>query len=109
MGVSRDTIANWESGNTEPVATQFRPVLAFLGYDPTSEPTTVAERVQAKRRVLGATLSQVARYLGWDPGTLARYLNGTWRLSPARAARLEAFLSAGEHELAALHRLPRGR
>jgi hypothetical protein len=37
MGVSAE-MANWESGKTKPVAAQFRPVVAFLGYDPTPQP-----------------------------------------------------------------------
>jgi transcriptional regulator with XRE-family HTH domain len=69
MGVSAETVANWENGKTEPVAAQFRPVVAFLGYDPTRAPTTLAGRLEAKRRVLGVTFAQVARYLEWDPGT----------------------------------------
>jgi transcriptional regulator with XRE-family HTH domain len=95
MGIQRDTYANWEKGKTEPVAAQFRPVVVFLGYDPTPTPTTLAERLEATRRLLGVTLAQVARFLGWDPGTLTRYLNGTWRMPPARAEVLEAFLKAG--------------
>jgi transcriptional regulator with XRE-family HTH domain len=67
--------------------------VAFLGYDPTPTPETLSERLKAKRRELGMTFSQVARYLGWDPGTLTRYLNGTWRMPPDRASLLEAFLS----------------
>ena len=50
--------------------------------------------MEAKRRELGVTFSQVARYLGWDEGTLTRYLNGTWRIPPNRSAALEEFLSA---------------
>lgn len=38
------------------------------------------------------TFSQVARHLGWDEGTLTRYLNGTWRMPAARARALEKFL-----------------
>jgi transcriptional regulator with XRE-family HTH domain len=102
MLIGRDTYVNWETGKTEPVAAQFRPVVVFLGYDPTPVPKTVAKRVEAKRRLLGATFAQVARYLGWDPGTLTRYLNGTWRMSPNRAASLGAFLSAEVAELAAV-------
>jgi transcriptional regulator with XRE-family HTH domain len=109
MGVSTDTVVNWEKDNTKPVAAQFRPVVAFLGYDPTPAPETLSERLIAKQRLLGATFAQVARYLGWDPVTLTRYLNGTWRMPPARAALLEAFLVAGEAELARLWQLPRGR
>ncbi len=80
MSIKADTYANWEKGKTEPVAAQFRPVVAFLGYDPTPEPQTLAERVEAKQRSLGASLAQIARYLGWDPGSLRRYVDGTWRL-----------------------------
>ena len=109
MGVSRDTIANWEKDKTEPVLAQFQSVVAFLGYDPMPAPTTLVERVQAKRRVLGATLAQIARYLEWDPGTLTRYFNGTWRMADHRTAKLEAFLSADMLELATVLSLPRRR
>jgi transcriptional regulator with XRE-family HTH domain len=82
-------------------------LVAFLGYDPTPAPETLAERLQAKRRVLGATFSQVARYLGWNDGTLTRYLKGTWRMPAARAAQFEVFLLATDGELASIHRLSR--
>jgi DNA-binding XRE family transcriptional regulator len=84
LGVSTDTVVNWEKDNTKPVAAHFRPVVAFLGYDPTPASQTLADRVEAKQRSLGASLAQVARHLGWDPGSLRRYLDGTWNLSPDR-------------------------
>jgi hypothetical protein len=108
MGIQRDTYLHWEKDKTRPVASQFRPVVAFLGYDPTPAPETLSERLKAKRRELCVTFAQVARYLEWDPVTLTRYLNGTWRMPPARTALLEAFLVAGEAELARLWQLPRG-
>jgi transcriptional regulator with XRE-family HTH domain len=107
MGVSAETISDWEMDKTEPVASQFRPVVAFLGYDPMPGPSTLAERLQAKRRALGVTFSQVARYFGWDAGTLTRYLNGTWRIPAIRAATLEAFLASEVREFASILRLPR--
>ena len=100
MGTTRDTYVNWETGKTEPVAAQFRPVVEFLGYNPTPTPTNLAERLEAKRRALGITFEQAAKYLGWDPATLARYLNGTWRMPPSRSAILEVFLSARPEDLA---------
>ena len=109
MGVSTDTVVNWEKDKTEPVAAQFRPVVAFLGYDPTPEAQTLADRLEAKQRTLGASLAQVARHLGWDPGSLRRYLNGTWRLSPDRRDALERFLNAEAVALAGLHSLKRRR
>ena len=109
MGVSTATVVNWENGTAKPEAAQFRPVLAFLGYDPTPRAQTLAERVEAKQRSLGASLAQVARHLGWDPGSLRRYLDGTWRLSPARRDVLEAFLNAEDAALAGLFALKRRR
>ena len=91
------------------MAAQFRPVVAFLGYDPTPAPKTLPERLEAKRRALGITFEQAAKYLGWDTGSLSRYLNGTWRLPPERAVKLEAFLSAEGGDLAPIHRLARRR
>ncbi|MPZ31987.1 MAG: helix-turn-helix domain-containing protein [Rhodospirillales bacterium] len=68
-------------------------MIDFLGYDPSPAPTTLAERLAAKRRATGMTFDQVANYLGWDPGTLTRYLNGSWLLPQDRRERLEVFLS----------------
>jgi transcriptional regulator with XRE-family HTH domain len=68
MGVSTATVANWEGGKTKPMATQFRPVVAFLGHDPTPAPQTLAHRLQAKRRALGVTFEQVAKFSWMGPG-----------------------------------------
>jgi transcriptional regulator with XRE-family HTH domain len=107
MGIGTDTYANWENGRTKPVAAQFRPVVEFLGYDPTPEAKTLRERLEIKRRTLGATFDQMAKHLGWDRATLTRYLKGTWRMPPARAEAFERLLSATTSELEAIYRLPR--
>jgi DNA-binding XRE family transcriptional regulator len=39
MGILTETYANWEKGKTEPAAAQFRPVIAFLGFDPSPDPS----------------------------------------------------------------------
>jgi len=109
IGVSTGTLVNWEQGNTKPVAAQFRPVVAFLGYDPSPKPQTLAERVRAKQRRLGASFAQIARYLGWDPASLKRYLDGTWRISGDRRDALEAFLNAEDEALLGVRSLKRRR
>lgn len=109
LGIAIETYINWEKDRTRPVASQFQPLVAFLGYDPSPEATTLAERLQAKRRVLGVTFHQVVQYLGWDGGTLTRYLNGTWNVPPARAAKLDAFLAATDANLSGIYDLPRRR
>ncbi len=109
MGIATETYINWEKGKTEPVAAQFRPGRDLPGPRPYAKPQTPAERLKAKRRALGVTFSQVARHLGWDTGTLTRYLNGTWWMPPNRATALEAFLAAEAADLAPIHQLPRQR
>lgn len=109
IGILTETYANWEKGKTKPVPSQFRPVVAFLGYDPSPTPTTLAERLEAKRRATGMTFAQVAKHLGWDEGTLTRYLNGTWRMPPDRAQALEAFFVIPEADLTSIYRLSRRR
>lgn len=109
MGVSAETVANWEKGKAKPIPSQFKPVVAFLGYDPAPEPKTLGERFEAKQRRLGVSLAQIARYLGWDPGSLRRYLNGTWHISPNRRDSLNAFLDAEDEALGELHSLKRRR
>jgi hypothetical protein len=84
MGVSTATVVLWEKNRARPVAAQFRPLVEFLGYDPTPEPQTLGERLEAKQRSLGASLAQVARYLGWDPGSLRRYLGSADWMRPSR-------------------------
>lgn len=93
LGCDVFTYINWEKNRTRPIASRFRPVINFLGHDPMPEPTTLAERLEGKRRATGMTFGQVAERLGWDEGTLTRYLNGTWRMLPARRYTLEAFLN----------------
>lgn len=109
MGIAVETLISWEKGRKRPVVAQFRPVVAFLGFDPTPRGSSLKDRVEAKRRALGITAYQVAAHLGWDPGSLNRYLRGVWPLSTERAADLEAFLSADEEELTTVPTLARRR
>ena len=110
MRVTKETVTNWEKDRTVPATAQFPLVLAFLGYDPMPVGRTLAARMEAKRRPLGATLDQVAAYLDWDPGTLARYLTGECRaIPPMRRAKLDAFLDAPAADLGGLLALPRRR
>jgi transcriptional regulator with XRE-family HTH domain len=109
IGIAEETFANWEKDRTTPVASQFRPVVEFLGFDPSPPPRSLAGRLEAKRRALGATFDQIAQYLGWDHASLYRYVPGIWRIKPGRVAALEAFLAATPSELGAVLEFPRRR
>lgn len=109
MGVTADTLINWERDRSKPVAAQFNRLIDFLGFDPWPAPKTLAGRVEAKQRRLGASLAQIARYLRWDPGSLRRYLDGSWRMSSDRQDALEAFLATKDTALSGVHSLRRRR
>ena len=68
LGVSPATILNWETGKTEPSVKSMPAILRWLGYDPYLEPSTLPERMLAKRRATSWSVSE-ARRLGVDAGT----------------------------------------
>jgi transcriptional regulator with XRE-family HTH domain len=109
VGICIETYINWEKDRTRPTAAQFRPVIAFLGYDPSPKPETLTERLEAKRRALGVTFDQVAQHLDWDRATLFRYVRGIWRMKPDRQAVLEEFLTAPLADLDTVRKLPKRR
>ena len=83
MGVTASTIWNWENRNAEP-ALRFLPgIIKFLGYDPMTKPETLADKLIKYRQPRGWTQKEMARRLGVDPGTLARWE----RLAPLRRLR----------------------
>ena len=47
IGVTTDTVHNWETGKTDPPIGVMPQVLTFLGYDPFDEPQTLPERMLA--------------------------------------------------------------
>ena len=73
------TICNWELGLTEPEVRFIPKIIEFLGYNPLPERRTLAEKIIRCRKTLGLSQTQLARRLGVDPGTLARWeTEGRW-------------------------------
>jgi DNA-binding transcriptional regulator YiaG len=57
----------------------FPAIFGFLGYDPFPAPTTVSEKIAAKRRELGWSIKEAAKRIGVDEGTFSRWENGEWK------------------------------
>ena len=92
LGVSSESLLNWEKGKTEPPVRSWPAILRFLGYDPSPEPKALSERMLAKRRELGWTIREAAERLGVDEGTWGIWEHiGRIRWNRYRAI-LEAFL-----------------
>ena len=76
IGVTTDTITNWEKGRSSPDLRAIPNVLEFLGYDPRTEGQTLGERLRRHRQALGIPQAESARTMGVDPSTLAKWERG---------------------------------
>ena len=92
VGVSVDTYGGWEVDRIRPYASSWGAIIHFLGYDPHPEPTSIGDRLKAKRRALGWSQRRTADHLGWDETTIYRYERGEWVPKPERLEQLEVFL-----------------
>jgi transcriptional regulator with XRE-family HTH domain len=79
IGVDLKTLCNWEGQRTEPEIRFLPAIFRFLGSDPRPPPTTLPERFQAARTALGLSQAALARRIGIDPGTVARWEAGKGR------------------------------
>ena len=73
IGADTTTITNWELGHTGPGFGWMPAIVRFLGYDPQPSPRTVGKALKQHRTSRGITQKDLARTLGVDPGTLARW------------------------------------
>jgi len=73
LGVSTTTVLSWEKRGREPAIRQWPAILAFLSYDPHPQPQTTAEKLMSVRRRRGWSQKELARDLGVDPTSVARW------------------------------------
>jgi transcriptional regulator with XRE-family HTH domain len=77
IGVTPETVANWEKNKTEPVVALMPAVIRFLGYEPWAEPVTQGDRLRAWRMREGLSIDEVASRYGIDERTWAGWEAGT--------------------------------
>ena len=69
-------------------------IIEFLGYDPHGEPQCIGEEIAARRRKLGLSRKRLAKKLGLDEATVARFESGSSKPTGERAEIVKTFLSA---------------
>ena len=82
LGISPWTYLSWEGDRKRPMVSMLPRLIAFLGYDPNPQPSTLGEEIAARRRQLGLSQERFADLVGLDESTIARLEAG--RAVPAR-------------------------
>ena len=77
LGVTTDTITNWEKNRVGPTLRFIPKIIGFLGYDPLRDSTpTVGQQIKQYRRSHGLSIKKLAQKLDIDPSTLMRWESG---------------------------------
>jgi transcriptional regulator with XRE-family HTH domain len=106
LGVSAGTVMEWEKGIKTPSIWQYPAIFAFLGYDPFPQPSTIAERLYAKRRALGWSQRKTAGALNVDATSIMEWEAGGIILHHEHRKRVARFLELAEAEVTgAMHRI----
>jgi transcriptional regulator with XRE-family HTH domain len=94
VGIDTNSITNWEKNRTSPRLYLLPRIINFLGYDPVqSNATTLGEKIKKHRIQKGLSLRKLAKALGIDPGTLARWENGNLIPSAKVNNRIRGFIN----------------
>ena len=64
LGVTPDTLVNWEQGHHQPTSTQGARIIKFLGYCPFEDPESLADHMRLWRWKRGFSHVQAAAAIG---------------------------------------------
>ncbi len=92
LAVNEWTYLLWEYDRTFPNIRMWPRVIGFLGYYPFPKPQTLSDRLIAFRRLRGLSIKELARQLGVDEGTLAKWENGEREPAGNRMEIVDEFL-----------------
>lgn len=93
LGVSPDTIRNWDVGRAQPALWQWPGIVRFLGYAPFSTDGSLVDRLRAYRRLHGLSQKRLAALLGVDPSTMWHWERGYSQPNEDNATRIARAIS----------------
>jgi DNA-binding transcriptional regulator YiaG len=94
LGVTKDTVTYWEVGRSSPRLQHIPKIIGFLSYIPfRKEPETLGEKIVYYRRLAGVTQKELARTLGIDPTTLAKWERGEREPCEINLKKIRSLLS----------------
>jgi len=94
IGVSEDTIVNWEQNHSYPKISKWGKLIAFLGYNPEHKvEDTVAAKLWNYRRNNGMTRNSLAKLIGVDTSTVYWWEQGREVKHARSREQLETFFA----------------
>lgn len=93
------SIYNWEGNRTTPALREIPAVLRFLGYSSFPSPQSLPEKLVLYRRTMGVSRKRMAKTLGIDESTLARWETGKGYPTKRSLKIIEAILELGDSPL----------
>lgn len=81
IGVTANTITNWEWDQTTPVIRYWPGIIEWLGFVPFKVGESLPERIRAYRKLHGLTQHKLAQRLGVDESTVQKWEAGKHRPS----------------------------
>ena len=93
IGVEESTITNWETNRTSPSLSHIPKIIKFIGYIPCK---TSVENIKMSRQLLGISQEFLAKQIGVDPGTVARWETGKGAPSKKQLTMIDQFLASLE-------------
>lgn len=94
LGVTVDTVRNWEVNRAAPAVWQWPRIIRFLGYVPFSLDGALPDRLKAYRRTHGLSQGKLARLLGVDESTLWHWEKRKSRPNGNHLPKVQALLAA---------------
>lgn len=96
LGTNEWTYRYWERPGKSPKVRFLPGIIAFLGYYPYPEPTTLGKRLLKQRRLLGYSHEQMAKLLSVNEATYRHWENGRCQPSSANLRLIERL--CGSHD-----------
>ena len=94
MGVTTDTVTNWEKNRSNPDLRVLPRVLNFLGYDPCQTDESIGGQLVRARHSRGLTQRNLAQILRIDPSTLSKWELATREPQGLNLQRVKLFLDS---------------
>ena len=93
IGASETSVFHWENNHTTPSVAFMPRIIEFLGYVPKLiSSNSLGGKIIAYRKIHGLTQKELARQLGVDPTTLARWERGESRPSKELLEKNQNFI-----------------